>query len=726
MSGTLVGRFRNLMQPPNTALSGDASARFAFVRRRVVVLGALVIIGLIVGSLHALWLSYRQSLEATDRELANLSRALSEQTAWTWEAIDLLLRDTEQWYLTDGRGQSKELIDRVLADRAAGMRQVRTLIIADADGIPRYRSDRKALPGFDVSKRPYFVALRDGPSTGLFITEPLVTRDGRTNIVVLGRRLEDDNANFLGVVTATIDLQNLQDLYGAVKLGSGDAVDLLRKGGTLLVRNPPAPDLAGRKFPALVNSADSSPVRITSPVDGTRNFVSIAPVRGAPLVLTVTRREAVALSTWRDGAVSAAVRTLGLSLLGVLTVVAIVRQLNRLEAAERALLESKERQAQSQKLEALGSLAGGIAHDFNNILGAILGYGELAQQNTSEGSALRRYVDNVMHAGARAKVLVERILGFSRSGMSDRVPVNIQAVVEETLELLEPSLPAEIRLARTLAAGNAAVIGDATRLLQVAMNLCTNAVKAMPSGGTLRVALRRVLITEARPVIRGSVAAGPYVLLAVSDTGIGIPPAVLGRIFEPFFTTKAVGEGTGLGLSLVDGIVHDLGGAIAHHTQQGRGTTFNIWLPLAGETAVPSAQPSTGLSNGNGAAVMVVDDEQALVALCEEMLAGLGYEPGGFESSAAALAAFRRTPERFDLVLTDENMPGFTGTELTRALRQVRPDIPVVLMSGYAGAQLAERAAAVGINEVLRKPLQRRDLSEALARTRRGPIRIPM
>jgi CheY-like chemotaxis protein len=252
------------------------------------------------------------------------------------------------------------------------------------------------------------------------------------------------------------------------------------------------------------------------------------------------------------------------------------------------------------------------------------------------------------------------------------------------------------------------------------MNLCRNAVKAMPSGGTLRVTLKCVVITEAHAVTRGSVAAGPYVLLSVSDTGIGIPPAVLERIFEPFFTTKGAGEGTGLGLSLVDGIVHDLGGAIALATQQGRGTTFNIWLPQDGEAAVPTAQPPTELASGDGETIMVVDDERALVALSEEMLADLGYEPVGFDSSAAALAAFRRTPEHFDLVLTDENMPGVNGTELTRELRRVHPDIPVVLMSGYAAAQLAERAAAVGIHEVLRKPLQRRDLAEALARTWRS------
>jgi len=241
-------------------------------------------------------------------------------------------------------------------------------------------------------------------------------------------------------------------------------------------------------------------------------------------------------------------------------------------------------------------------------------------------------------------------------------------------------------------------------------------VKAMPGGGILRITLQHVVVNESRSLMRGSVSAGPYVLLAVSDTGVGMPPEILGRIFEPFFTTKGVGEGTGLGLSLVDGIVQDLGGAMSISTQPGHGSTFDVWLPVHGEAVLPNDRPSTDFANGNGETVMIVDDEQALVALCEEILAGIGYEPAGFDSSAAALAAFRRRPDRYDLVLTDENMPGLTGTELTRQLRQIRADIPVVLMSGYAGAQLAERAAAVGIHEVLRKPLQRRDLSEALAR----------
>jgi CheY-like chemotaxis protein len=190
-------------------------------------------------------------------------------------------------------------------------------------------------------------------------------------------------------------------------------------------------------------------------------------------------------------------------------------------------------------------------------------------------------------------------------------------------------------------------------------------------------------------------------------------------MFDPFFTTKGVGDGTGLGLSLVHGIVADFGGAIDVATQAGAGTTFTVWLPAAGETPRLLAEPMGELPCGSGEAVMIVDDERALVALAEETLAALGYEPMGFDSSVAALQAFRAEPQRFDLVLTDETMPDLSGVELAREMRRVRPELPIVLMSGYSGAQLAERARAVGVAEVLRKPLVRRDIAEALGRALR-------
>jgi PAS domain S-box-containing protein len=385
--------------------------------------------------------------------------------------------------------------------------------------------------------------------------------------------------------------------------------------------------------------------------------------------------------------------------------------------AEKERLEAQLRQ--SQKMEAMGALAGGIAHDFNNILAAILGYGELAEKAAPKGSVVRRYVDNMMNAGGRGKSLVERILAFSRSGVGDRGPINVQAVIEEALELLGASLAPGVRLEKRLEAGTAAVIGDATQLHQVAMNLCTNALQAMENGGVLEVVLDCADVGQRCRLSRGDLAAGVYVRLCVSDTGTGIPPYVLDRMFDPFFTTKSAGEGTGLGLSLVHGIVMDLGGTIDVRTTVGRGTTFTIWLPVGGEATVPSNEIATEVPHGRGESVMIVDDEKSLVALAEEVLAEIGYEPIGFSSSMEALDAFRAAPERFDIVLTDEMMPELMGTDLAREIRLLRPDIPIVLTSGYTGAPLYERASAAAIQEVLRKPLRSKDIAECLGRVLR-------
>src|SRR5467141_116043 len=416
---------------------------------------------------------------------------------------------------------------------------------------------------------------------------------------------------------------------------------------------------------------------------------------------------------------------LGGKLIGYYGIYRDITKRKRAEEAQRTQQREREEMQrqlqQAAKMEAIGRLAGGIAHDFNNILGAILGYGELAQKNL-EGRAVRRHVDQVMQAGARGKGLVERILAFSRSGLGERVPVHVQSVVEETLEILAASLTTDVRLEKRLDAGDTAVVGDATQLHQVAMNLCTNALQAMEHGGVLTVALEKVAVPERRLLSHGTLLPGPYVRLSVSDTGSGIPPAVLERMFDPFFTTKGVGDGTGLGLSLVHGIVADFGGAIDVKTQAGAGTSFTVWLPASGETPRLLAEPAGELPQGNGETVMIVDDQRSLVALAEETLAVLGYEPVGFDSSVAALEAFRAEPQRFDLVITDETMPDLAGVELAREIRRVRPELPIVLMSGYSGAQLTERARAAGVAEVLRKPLVRRDIAEALGRALRPNI----
>jgi nitrogen-specific signal transduction histidine kinase/CheY-like chemotaxis protein len=368
---------------------------------------------------------------------------------------------------------------------------------------------------------------------------------------------------------------------------------------------------------------------------------------------------------------------------------------------------------QAKKLEAIGTLAGGIAHDFNNILAAILGYGEMAQKSAGQGTALRRHVDAVVGAGLRAKSLVERILAFSRSGIGERKPVHVQSVVAEALDLAAASLPKQVRLVRALVAGDAAVMGDATQIHQVVMNLCANGAQAMKSGGTLAVSLdvvdktRSVAATSALP-------AGRYVRLVVRDTGTGIPAKILERIFDPFFTTKDVGVGTGLGLSLVHGIVTELGGGIEVDGRPGEGAIFTVYLPLASAVAAP-APADEAVPEGSGETVLIVDDEEMLVRLGEEMVAGLGYEPVGFASSAAALESFRACPERFHAVLTDESMPELTGSDLVREIRKLRPEIPIVIMSGVVTPAFSARARELGATEVLAKPLAERDLARSLA-----------
>jgi PAS domain S-box-containing protein len=821
------------------------ATRAARLRFWIVTLGVLVIVAFAGTTVYDAWRSYDYAISTNNRELGNLAKALAAEAEDTLQTSDLLLRDTVTWYETE-RPAPGSAPDNKLAAKAVGLPQVREIRIIDEHGIPRFRSRELPEDTSALSDRAYFIAHRDHRNLGVVLSDPLITKMEHRPAVVMSRRLQKQDGSFDGIVQAVVDLEAFQRVYQAIDLGQGSAINLLRDDGTLVVRQPQAPQYVGAKTPELIAAASEPGGLVASSIDQKPRFVGVAHVAQFPLAVAVTREKGIALQGWRDAAYPAAARTLIFMLLGAFAIAALVYQLRRIELGERALRKSEERYAlameganeghfdwnfeetsflsaqmkrlhgrnadadvttreawmagldippdddarmqtavrdhlegrtdhyeveyrvrhpdgewhwlhvrgrcvrgvsgkvprfvgsaiditarknaeaekerleiqlrQSQKMEAMGTLAGGIAHDFNNILGAILGYGELAQKTSPEGSVIRRYVDNVMHAGGRAKALVERILAFSRSGVGERGPVNVQAVIDETLELLAASLPPDVRLDKRLEAGNAAISGDATQLHQVAMNLCTNALQAMEHRGVLEVTLDRADVAQTQRLSHGNLAPGAYVRLSVSDTGGGIPPHVLDRMFDPFFTTKGVGEGTGLGLSLVHGIVADLGGAIDVRTAVGRGTTFTIWLPTAGEATAPSARVAAELPHGRGQTVMVVDDEKPLVALAEEILAELGYEPVGFSSSAAALDAFRETPQRFDIVLTDETMPDLVGTALAHEIQLLRPGIPIVLMSGYSGAQLHERSRAAGIREVLRKPLQSKDIAECFGR----------
>jgi nitrogen-specific signal transduction histidine kinase/ActR/RegA family two-component response regulator len=388
--------------------------------------------------------------------------------------------------------------------------------------------------------------------------------------------------------------------------------------------------------------------------------------------------------------------------------------LNTRDITERKSLEAQF--LQSQKLEAAGQLAGGIAHDFNNILGAVLGYGELAVEQSVPGTPVRRYVENIVLAANRARELVARILAFSRPGVTSAKPLVLQDILSDVRDLTAASLPGQVGVTMKLPTAPVVISGDTAQLHQMFANLLTNAVQAVGAHGTVEVRAEELNVASERVCTVGRLRAARYARVQVIDSGVGMTAAQIERIFDPFFTTKPVGEGTGLGLSLVHGIVLDHDAALDVVSRTAGGTTFSLFLPLADGTPAPVPAPAPAAAPaGCGQTILVVDDEESLVHLAEEVLASLGYEPVGCIGAIEALKVFRAQPDRFDAVVSDAIMPDMPGTRLITEMRRLRPQLPAILMSGYGGPDLQAQAAAAGVHAVLSKPLRSAELAQSLA-----------
>ena len=370
------------------------------------------------------------------------------------------------------------------------------------------------------------------------------------------------------------------------------------------------------------------------------------------------------------------------------------------EMAERKRAEAELRQA--QKMRAIGTLAGGIAHDFNNILTAILGYTQLAQERVKSDATCRSYMDGVFTAGLRARELVRQILTFSRQDEQEKKPIEIHLIIKEALKLLRASLPANIEIVQNIPANCGAVLADPTQIHQVIMNLCTNAYHAMQEkGGTLTVSLGETAAGNISP----SLPEGDYLQLVVSDTGCGMDTSILERIFEPYFTTKEEGKGTGLGLAVTHGIVESHGGHIRVASATGLGTTFSIYLPL--HKGLPAEALETLEKPeflGGSERILVVDDEKEIVQLLEIFLAGYGYRITSLSDSTAAYAWFCANPREVDLVITDMSMPHLTGKELAMKMLALRPDLPIILCSGFSEVISEEDVKKFGIRAFFLKP----------------------
>ncbi len=372
---------------------------------------------------------------------------------------------------------------------------------------------------------------------------------------------------------------------------------------------------------------------------------------------------------------------------------------------KRAELEAELREA--QKMEAIGTLAGGIAHDFNNILAAILGNATLAKKDVGAGHPARVSLEEINKAAERAKSLVQQILAFSRRQPQDFIVQPLRPLVEDALRLLRATLPAGVNMQTEFAEAPLCVRADGTQIGQVLVNLCTNAWQALPTGsGNIEVGLDETELDAAAAQHLGGLAPGSYARLWVKDDGCGMDEATKERMFEPFFTTKSVDMGTGLGLAVVHGIVKAHHGAIAVDSAPAMGTRIDVYLPAVAAAAATSTRPAPVrmATNGAGAHVLYVDDDEAMVFLVTRMLQDQGYRVSGYGRGEAALDAVREQPEAFDLVVTDYNMPGLSGLEVAQELALLRPDLPVVITSGYVTEELAAGARAAGVRQVVYKP----------------------
>ena len=380
---------------------------------------------------------------------------------------------------------------------------------------------------------------------------------------------------------------------------------------------------------------------------------------------------------------------------------------------EEALRKSEKGLRQAQKMEAIGTLAGGIAHDFNNILGAVIGLTEMTLYECREASQRRR-LEQIIKACDRAKNLVNHILTFSRQSDQERKPVDIGIIVKEALKLLRASLPSTISISSDIPSNSNTVLADPTQIHQIMMNLSTNAAHAMrEKGGVMKISLEGVDIDSIALSSTPSLKPGTYVRLIVSDTGHGIDPAVIDRIFDPFYTTKKPGEGTGLGLSVMYGIVKSHGGTISVYSEPGIGTNFKVYLPRI-ETSAAIETKSIELIPGGQEHILFVDDEEVLAEIGREMLQYVGYTVTSRTSSIEALEAFRAQPSRYDMVITDMTMPNMTGVALAREIHRVRSDIPIIICTGFSEFINEAEAGRLGIQKLIMKPLFMKDLALAI------------
>ncbi len=539
---------------------------------------------------------------------------------------------------------------------------------------------------------------------------------------VTGTPLMDEEGRIIGSVMVSRDiternlseqaLRESEERFRAITTTAANAIILMNDRGEISYWNPAAEKMFGYSSPEVMGQVLHkiiAPSHYHEAVEmGLENFKTTGKgsFMGVTIELTAVRK---------DGAhFPVELSTSAINLKDSWHAMGIIRDISerKLAAAEHERMEAQLRQA--QKMEAIGTLAGGVAHDFNNILAAIIGYTELALHEVESTSKLHRQLNKVLQAGFRAKDLVNQILTFSRKREQERKHVQIAPILKETLKFLRASLPTTVDIRQEILDPLAMIHADPIQIHQVVMNLCTNAAYAMrENGGILEVTLSRLTVGTGSEGGAPDLKPGPYIRLTVRDTGHGMTPEIMERVFDPFFTTKGKGEGTGLGLSVVYGIIKSLDGGIKASSKPGEGTTFEIYLPRVESECVIETEIAERIPTGHER-ILLVDDEETLVEMAQALLENLGYQVTGVSDSVRALELFSQSPEGYDLIITDQTMPAMTGCTFAREVKKHREDIPIILCTGLMEAVSEQQARQTGILAFLMKPYVVGELSRTV------------
>jgi len=500
-------------------------------------------------------------------------------------------------------------------------------------------------------------------------------------------------------------LQDSEEKFRSIVSGSMNAVLLTRTDGRVITANQAACDLFQVTEQELIEGGRDAFVDLTDP-----RLAAALEEREhtgkATAELNLKKKDGIIF----PGVVSSSVFT---DSKGDRYTSMIIRDISDSKRAEAENIKLHQQLRQAQKMEAIGTLAGGIAHDFNNILTSILGYTDLALGVAEADPRIKHYLSEVQAASYRAGELVKQILTFARQTEQDLRPIKVSHIAKEAIKLLRSTIPTSISINHAMES-DAVIMGDPSQVHQIFMNLCTNASHAMSEdGGILTVHLSNFQTETDSIGKNGHPKPGDYLKITVSDTGTGITEKDIEFIFDPYFTTKGIGEGTGLGLAVVQGIVKSYGGEIIVDSEPGRGSTFTIYLPVLKKLAEAASKAPETLPGGHER-ILVIDDEAAIVRLCHQMLTNYGYQVTLQSSSLEALALFKSQPDDFDLVLTDMTMPDMNGDKLTAEMKKIRPDIPVILCSGYSKNISDEKISEIGIIAYIRKPFVKNELLKSI------------